>query len=335
MHRVAWKRCFVALLATGLAAGSATTGARADSPEPENPDPENPGAGASTGDTAPPLEWDWTSAPVRYRAEIDHANPWGVWFIARENAEARAMRYSLVVESTCAVDRARRRAWSLHCKLDEVQISGKAAPGEQDRLDTIFAEYEELLPGATLAFVFRHRGRIRSVDLEAFTPTTTRSSVLHEDLRTLMARFAGLLELELPRDGRPTEDPWKQGGAPVLLTLGDLEGTAGGVRMFHEVVPQPGDRVRIRSTAEGSAVPGQSLDGASTIIVDLALSGWSIFDSDPGLLRYREYLLAGDLTSSSTEVARDTWVRESGTLVRLDAEGQPLPIPEEGAEPGR
>ncbi len=279
---------------------------------------------------AGPLTWRWVvGQPVAWHAETVTLTPWGTWYLSRENLEARAVQVNLAVDMTCTPTEARSSQWTIHCLLDRVELSGTAVAREEDKLATIFDEYERVFAGSSVDFGFTSTGRIRSLDLDAFRKTTTRSRDVEEVMRLTLVRAFALLELELPKKGDDGGRAWSQGGSPLLMALRSSQGTAGGIALRHRVVTREGEIAVFETEGRATVTPGATVEANGTMLTSLVVAGQGRFDTALGLLEYREYLAQAELTAGSSHALPAVQYKEIGTLERrlppLPAASLPVP----------
>lgn len=261
------------------------------------------------------LAWGWKNGEkVRYRLETVINMPYGTWFLATNNLEARANESTQVIETTCVAQGEFETGWDLRCQLDKVRFSGMATPGDEQKLARIFKEYNEQLNGKSVEFELSSTGRIRAFKLKGVDQNYSRSSFVFEQVRLLLLRSFGLLELELPRKGTAKGDAWKQGGTPVLLTLRSSEGTAGGMNLRHSVKERSVSALVIESDGRATVSPGGAVEAAGSMLIGLRLSGTADFDIARRLLLRREYIAIAEKTVSSNETRDPIYYREMGLL---------------------
>jgi hypothetical protein len=284
---------------------------------------------AAVAAQARPLAWDWSAdQAVHYHAELSRERDDGDWHMAVRNLEARAHQTNLSFDMSCQATDQRKKGWVMACSLHNLDVSGTAlVPDEQEKLDAIFAEYEQHLVEAVVTFEMSALGRIRSLDLEAFEPRNERESQVVDAMRMLLVAPFGQLELELPKAGDDKGKAWKQGGSPLITQLRSSYGTAGAVVIKHTVQGGEGDLVAIDTQGRGTVAYGLAVesDGTKTIAVDLA--GSASFDSAAGVLAQRESMVVGRFTASAAYSSPTDHYREVSSLERLDA------IPSQQAEP--
>jgi hypothetical protein len=137
------------------------------------------------------------------------------------------------------------------------------------------------------------------VDIEGFSKRNDREQTRYEYLRLLIQRVLAALELELPKNG-DTSKAWRQKGSPLALRLPTRFGTAGGMRLDHEVLANEGGLVTIQSVGRGTVSSGQSIEAGVDNAVSMSLLGKAIFDAKGGDLVRNELTVQGALNTSSS-----------------------------------
>jgi hypothetical protein len=260
----------------------------------------------------PELIYRWpTDEPVHYRIQTYvHAPRAGMWFYAAENDDARVAEFTMGLLVKCRQVDVQKKAVEVHCDIHRAQLGGAAAdPSEQDELLRIFSEYVGVLDDSQIQMVIGNEGRIKTFDLEGPTKNTERENDRFEDLRMILMRSMSALEIELPKSGEDPGVAWKQKGAPLAMRLLSHYGTAGAVRMKHQVVGRDGELLNIETEATGmvspamgsSSVEEETLSPTDTsITVSMVASGKSTFDPALGLFRTAEMSVNGTLTTASS-----------------------------------
>lgn len=283
----------------------------------------------ATSAGAAPLAWSWNvEAPVTYHVEHVTIAPRGTWYLGTENREARAVQTNLVVDMSCAATAEVRAGWDLRCDLGAVHLSGTAVPGEGEKLTAIFEEYEALFAGTSVEMFFTRSGRIRSIKLEGFERSTSRSAAVEVYMTQTITRALALLELELPKKGDDKGRWWRQGGTPLVMALRSDEGTAGGISLKHRVQAWEGDIAVFETEGRATVAYGGAMEADGTALYSVILGGQGRFDTASGTLEYREYLSQVDLTASSASALPSEHQKELGTLERIQP-GDAVPVPPE------
>lgn len=288
---------------------------------------------------AEPIAWAWKpSQVVNYHAEITRERDDGDWHQAITNVEARAHQTNLAVDLSCAVTEEVKKGWLMECTFHNVSISGIAMGDEQDKLNTIFAEYEANLEQASAVFEMSSVGRIKGFDLRTFVePSNERKGQVIDAMRMLMVRPFALLELELPKSGDDKGKDWKQGGSPILTQLRSSYGTAGAVIIKHSVESSDADMISIGTEGRGTVAYGLAVESDGTKTIGLDLAGSSVFDQGQGVLARRESMVVGRFTAGAAYSSPTDHFREVLILERIDAipepTAAPAPEPESAPEP--
>jgi hypothetical protein len=274
------------------------------------------------------LAWSWPAGEIRaWHVEITRERVDGDWHKGALNLEARAIQTNLAVDLVCQAGEPVSAGWVLDCRFPALQLSGTAFSGEEDALRGVFAEYRERMADAVAHVEVSRTGRIRSFDLDAFTPRNAREAEVEDCLRMLMIRPFALLELELPRGGDDKGRPWRQGGSPLVTQLRTSYGTSGGLRVEHRVTARDGARVSVKTEGRGTVAYGLAIesDGAKTIGVDLV--GHAEVDLATGALLSRDTMLVGRFTAGAAGAGPADHFREIGSLALLPAPVAPAATP--------
>lgn len=295
------------------------------------------GLSVSGAADAQTLEYNWIPGEsLQYRVQAYVKAPRILRFYASENLDARVVELTIGMELDCIPEEPGRRTQDWGCSIHRVQLGGLAFEGEQDKLNSIFAEYTEILSEADVQLEWTKQGRIKTVDLEGFSKRNDREQIRYEYLRLLVQRAVAALEVELPKSGDASKK-WRQKGSPLALRLPTRFGTAGGVRLEHEVTVDNGPQVSIQSVGRGTVSSGQSIDAGVDNAVSLSSLGSALFDVEAGVLQRNELNVQGALNTSSSG-ATDGFYLSQFVLVELvdgweEAEPVEAPVMEGGAEP--
>ena len=237
----------------------------------------------STADAAD-LQYSWpVDTPLHYRIQVAIDMPYMMHISGAENLDARLGGVGMVWLVECTADAPEKKTQDMNCDIVRVEIAGTGLAREQDRVDDIMEEYDELLEGSTVQLEWSRNGRIKNIDIEGPPKTTKRENTVHETLRLFATRSFSVLELELPKD--PAATSWKQKGSPLALRLMTMEGTSGGVRMYHEITGEEDGLVLITTMGDATVQDGGSADDDKTTqTVSLMLSGQAKFDPEAGVL---------------------------------------------------
>jgi len=287
---------------------------------------------AATGTTpaqAQDLVYDWPEdEAAHYRIQSYLYAPRVLRFYAAENLDARVAEFTMGLLVKCKQVGQERKNVFVECDIHRAQLGGQAADGgEQQKLVRIFQEYVNVLDDSVIQLTLTPQGRIKTVDLEGPEKGTSRETLVHNDMRMIILRAMSALEVELPKEGVDPGKAWKQKGAPVSMQLPTNYGTAGAIRMKHEVVNRDGNLVNIQTIADGLVTPATSSDSSadgtggstgSTITVDMIADGKSTFDTERGLLTKAEMTVQGVLTASSSGVGDGAYLNQFVLTELLD-----------------
>lgn len=249
-----------------------------------------------------------------YRIQLYLATPQGTRFLAAENLDARATETTMAMLVKCTPQTPTAKTQAINCLIHRVELYGVTKTREDDKLRRIFDEYVQTLTGATIQIEMTPQGRVRSLDLEGVTKGTSREAAVHEYLRLMVRTGFSSFELEMPKDGDPRGTSWRQKGSPMAMRLPTPMGTAGGVRLTHEVVGREGDIVSIRTYGEAVLEEG-GLDGGDgggnlAKTVSALLVGDAKVDIHRGVLVSSAQTLQGVLTSGAGNVGDDLYINQ-------------------------
>lgn len=286
-------------------------------------------AATSAPAQAQELVYQWpTEEVVHYRIQSYLYAPRVLRFFAQENLDARVAEFTMGLLVKCKQVGEERKNVYVDCDIHRAQMGGQASVGgEQEELTRIFQEYVNLLDDATIQMTLTPSGRIKTVDLEGVEKGTSREAMVHDDLRMIILRSMSAIEIELPRSGEDPGKAWKQKGAPVAMRLPTRYGTAGAIRMKHEIVERDGSQLHIHTVADGLVTPATSTSSSSeetgsstsaTMKVDMIADGRSIFDTELGLITKGEMTVQGTLTASSSGVGDGEYLKQFVLIDRLE-----------------
>jgi hypothetical protein len=279
------------------------------------------------------LAYRWTPDEVmHYRIQAFVVAPSVLRFMAARNVTARAEDIALAMELDCTADLPKRRTRSWHCSTHRVELGGKAWEGEQEELDGILAEYMDLLKEATIVVDYTPTGRIQLVDVEGIPRSSEREKLIHEYLRLLLQRAFAALEIEFPKNGEVPAGTWRQKGNPLSMRLPTRYGTAGGVRLNHEVVGKEGNLLVISSVGRGTMHPGSALESGADRGVNMSVTGTALFDPKRGLLVRNEVQTQGALTTSASLASAGFYLSQVVLVELLESWEEETPAVETPAE---
>ena len=295
--------------------------------------------GLGTQVQAQNLTYNWEPGEVmHYRVQAYVKAPRVLRFYASENLDARVVELTMGLELDCTPEEAGRRSQDWACDIHRVQLGGLAFDGEQEKLNQIFAEYTEILSASEIQLEWTLKGRLKTVDVEGFSKRNDREQTRYEYLRLLIQRAIAALEVELPKNGDASKK-WRQKGSPLAMRLPTRFGTAGGVRLEHEVSVNNGTQVAIESVGRGTVSSGQSIESGVDNAVSLSLLGKALFDVENGDLLRNELNVQGALNTSSSGATDGFYLSQFVLAEKVDgwelAEEEPAPeepAPEENVE---
>jgi hypothetical protein len=168
------------------------------------------------------------------------------------------------------------------------------------------------------------------VDLEGISKRNDREQTRFEYLRLLIQRAISALEVELPKNGDASKK-WRQKGSPLAMRLPTRFGTAGGVRLEHEVTGQNGSQVAIQSVGRGTVSSGQSIESGANNAVSMSLLGSALFDLESGDLIRNELNVQGALNTSSSGATDGFYLSQFLLAEKVDSWEAPEAHEEEAA----
>ena len=267
--------------------------------------------------------------PTRYRAEVLVQNGTPVQLLGSNNLNARATMVAMALELTCDGSAAGSRGWEVACDVDTAQLQGTAiTPPEQERLDTIMAEYGTLLSQATLQIGIGSDGRVRLVDVEGIEKRDERMSVVHEYIRLLVRRAFAPADVQLPKKGEAAVgERWKQKSGALPMEVFSRFGTIGGSVVTYEVLAADGAGVVVQRSGRGNI--GVSSTGATMGFEDGSQetpTGQLYNTTMAGLLRfvgdswvYGEYTTQGTLNQATSSLVEQ--FTHAAWIGRINADG--------------
>ncbi|MFT5584233.1 MAG: hypothetical protein ACI9VR_001818 [Cognaticolwellia sp.] len=272
---------------------------------------------ASTEAQAPTPHWQWSERPVRYVSEMSMVVGFPLWFLARENNEARGGDFQMKLAMSCVGQG--KKLIEVTCEIEHAKLSGVAVDAKkQDMLNAVFTEYEETYENSTLVLEIDTTGRIKRVDLEGPERTTSREAGVIERQRQLATRMVAPLDIQFPKDG-DTSEAWKQKGSPIAMQLLSTSGTAGGVRLMHEVASTQDSILNFTSSGQATTITGSDVENGANNTVSLMLSGQGIFDMATGQLVRNEQVITGVPTAQNlTKVFNSDYLNQRVVVQRVD-----------------
>lgn len=291
-----------------------------------------------------PVGHPWPAGvKIPYRAQMWLATPNGMRLYAFSDLDARMTEMTLAVNMVCEAELPTERFQAMLCEIAAVEMAGTTGGfGEDKKLRDIFKEYSVDLSTAELQLEWSLDRRLRTFDLEEVSKENNRAAEKQESMRLLLAQALSGMELPLP-DGKLTAaQTWVTKGSPVAMRLPAPGGTAGGVKVAHEVLKVEGDIATVRTAGSGTLqamLYGQDF-GDRTIYAQSSLLSDSRYDLGQEILLSAEQTFQGVLSAQSVAgFANPQWVNRI-TLVEYVAEGfdsvpapEPAPAPAPAVEP--
>jgi hypothetical protein len=290
-------------------------------------------ASAARGKPTGPVGHPWPAGvKLPYRAQMWLATPNGMRLYAFNDLDARMTEMTVAVNMVCEAELPTERYQAMLCQIKAVEMAGTTGGfGEDKKLRDIFKEYSVDLSMATLQLEWSLDRRMRTFDLEDVSKANSRAAEKQESMRLLLAQALSGLELPLP-DGKLTAaQTWVTKGSPVAMRLPAPGGTAGGVKVAHEVLKVEGDIATVRTAGSGTLqamLYGQDF-GDRTIYAQSSLLSDARYDLGQELLLSAEQTFQGVLSAQSVAgFANPQWVNRI-TLVEYVPEGfDSAPAPE-------
>ncbi len=289
---------------------------------------------AHAGDLAP--RWD-PATPVTYQTQTFIQVPNGFRFYGLNNLDARALETAAAGTFTCTGG-PQGKGFDVTCTIDEIKLQGSAVATEQQKLDTIFAQHEETLKGATVELVLRPDGHIKTLDLEGVEKKYERGNDVHEQLRQLLRRVFAPLGAQLPKNGDDPGKPWRHKGQPAYFDLFVTQGTdsatygtTGGSRVDYGIVGQHDGRTLIEYAGVANVTTVVEREAGGGLGINLKGGGVLAFDAAAGQIDYVEIGLSGEYNANATQVGNRTAYGFAAQMARVHADGSVgKPPPSEG-----
>lgn len=247
-----------------------------------------------------PAQWDLEPGTQhRWHVQTEMNVPGHVWVFADKNLDVRAHNLGMQAVVDCTVGERRRRAVDVACVLTDVSLSGATYAYERGTLQPVLEEMDAKLTGAPLELVFGTDGRIRHVDIEPNELvgfSNRRLRFMDQWMRSFVMRAVAPLDLSIPDDGMPA------GGWPheqaLLVSLPQLTGTPGRVKMTHHAERYDAERALVRSGGRGVLRSGG-------MTLDMTLDGHTVFDLEAGRVSEAAWTVHGRPSPSSGILVRD------------------------------
>jgi len=266
----------------------------------------------------------WPDSPVRYHLETLIETPRSYLHVGRNNLQSRATRHGVRADVTCRGSLDKKR-WGVDCSLDEVAFGGHAPGDDAEALKAIFAQYKEMLSGASVSLTITDTGRVSAMKLVGPTKSDARTGQMLETLHLFLRRLFSPLDLQLPKNGDDKGKKWRHRGAPMALELLTRYGTAGGIVLEHQVTGRTDALVDVSSSGRGSVTSGDTLEAGAGSLMRIESTGRGQLDSASGLIVWREIatqakytVSAYDTGSQRRDYAHTAWagrIGEDGDVV--------------------
>ena len=228
----------------------------------------------------------------------------------------------------------RRGASDLACRIDDAAWTGMTFPSETGRLQPVLEELDAKLTGATVDLRLGDDGALRGVKVElvpASDFTNRRTRETDAFVRMMVIRALAPLDLQIPRGGFPTDEPWVE-STSLAVEMPVTWGSSSRGRLVHRASAYDDTRVLVQTVGEATMVPGGFLQGGS-LIFDADLRGYTVFDQEEGRISEAVWSTEATPTATSGPLARP--YRVENRLRALAPEEVPvLPASEERMPPG-
>lgn len=275
-----------------------------------------------------PVAWNWpTAAPLKFHLETTIYTPRGIRYNSKENLDAIAVRTDLVVDADCQA-KAEGKGWLVNCSFAYVKVAGDGAlPDDDTEMPRILDEWSAGLKGARVEWVTTTDGKMRVFDLKGISGYDSRTNYIVEQQRALLSRAFSLFDLPVTT----SDDDWKRGWLQKggnFLQLYTLSGTAGASELRHKPQGVDSGLWAIQSAGNAVLTPSAALDSEGAALIDVRVQGTTYFDTNRGVIEYRDATFDGRRTASSVDVGSDADYFQISALQRVDAflpEGQAPP----------
>lgn len=273
---------------------------------------------ASLASAAP--AWNWTATPVYFHAETQLTFLNGTVFQAFQNLDAKATNLNVSLEMGCTgkMDTGLR---IVTCDMAWVKLSGTAKRSdEQEKLEKILAEWSQQMSAYRVVMESGVDGKLQQVSLENAPHNNQRESFVVERQRLVLLRLMSLLDLPLPKNDKDWQAGWKEKGWIPAFVLINTTGTTGAMRMTHKGGEPRNGYQFVATEGEATVSAGNDLDVGGTSLLACVLGGSTLFDSEAGMLAYRDYVMEGQYTASAG-VSGTVYYSQSATIQRVEALG--------------
>jgi hypothetical protein len=266
--------------------------------------------------------WKWPAGEIqRFHIETEIVTPRGQRYYAVDNLDARAGAVKLRVDAGCAAT-PEGKVQVVKCTLAYVDMQGQPwVPDEAKKLEVILKEWSDGMAKTTIEMELGADGRLRTFDILAGKERSNkREGYIIEQQRTLLQRVFCAFDLPLTTDEKDWVRGWPQKNGSALMQLQTLSGTSGASEITHTHKGERDGLTVIETTARGTLSAGSAVDSSATgRLVDVRIAGESLFDTEKGMLIWRDFTMDGHLTVSAQEagnsaeyfqVAAMQWVPE-------------------------
>lgn len=269
---------------------------------------------ASAG--TPPPAWSWPKGEVqRFHLETDIVTPKGRRYYAAENLDARAGEVKVRADIGCtATPDGKSRV--VDCSIAYIEVAGVAwVPEENGKLATILTEWTEDLGKASVEMELAPDGRMKTFDMKGGRDRSThREGLIIEEQRMLLQRLFCVFDMPITTDEKDWVRGWTQ-KASAVMQLQTITGTSGAADIRHSHTGEKYGLAVIETTGRGTLTVGSAVDQAgSGRLVDVRIAGETYFDTQKGMLMWRDFTLDGRLTVSQQEAGSGAEVFQVGAI---------------------
>lgn len=268
---------------------------------------------------AVPVAWKWpTAAPTKYHLETTIYTPRGVRYDSKENLDARAVRTDVVADAECSA-KAEGKGWTVTCSFAWLKVGGEGATADdKTEIPTILAEWSDGLAGAKVEWFTTADGKMKSFDLKTAAGYDARTNYIVEQQRALLSRVFSPFDFPITT----SDDDWKRGWTQkggIFLQLYTVSGTAGAAELKHTPQGAESGLWAIQSAGNAILTPSAALDQEGAALIDVRIAGTTYFDSQRGIIEYRDAVFDGRRTASSVDVGTDADFFQVSAVQRVDA----------------
>lgn len=254
---------------------------------------------------AAPPAWKWPAGELqRFHLETEIGSPRGnVKYFAANNLDARPGTVKLRADAGCTANPA-GKLQVVRCTFHHVELKGLAwDAGETARLDSIMAEWTADFAAAAVEMEIGPDGRVRTFDyIPGKEQSNRREGYVAEQQRVLLQRAFAIFDLPLTTDEKDWVRGWKQKGSSALMQLQTIGGTAGAFDITHKPDGERHGYTVITTVGRATLSAGAAVDASSgSRLVDVRLSGETLFDPAKAMFVWRDAVLDGQLMVSAQE----------------------------------